>query len=200
MREAVRRLRSLLRGLRRARGMERPALVAAAGRLVATRVALRVLPFSVVLRHADRGRHRTPGNSEAGDGPDTETAVGDTTVPVPDPGVTAPDEDDEFPPDLARAVWAVKEAGNRLFPDDPCLPQALVVHRMYRSRGLPSEIRIGARRDERGRFTAHAWVESRGKVVVGGEVLYRGFIPFSSDPAPPGLRPDDPPSASDPES
>ena len=35
-------------------------------------------------------------------------------------------------------------------------------------RGCDAVVRIGAARNKAGRFQAHAWVESSGKVVIGG--------------------------------
>lgn len=77
-------------------------------------------------------------------------------------------------------IWAVEAVGNRLFPSSPCLTQALVIQRLLRRHGRHSELRIGVRKDERGKFGAHAWVESEGRVVIGGEALSEGFVPLPS--------------------
>jgi hypothetical protein len=36
-------------------------------------------------------------------------------------------------------------------------------------RGYRVELKIGARRDQRGAFQAHAWLQSNGRVVLGGD-------------------------------
>jgi hypothetical protein len=80
--------------------------------------------------------------------------------------------------DPGTTIWAVKAVGDRLFPKNPCLPQALVTHWYLRGVGLPSELRISVRKDRSGKFGAHAWVESEGTAVIGGEVLPYGFVPL----------------------
>jgi hypothetical protein len=64
-------------------------------------------------------------------------------------------------------AWAAAVAGKRLFPDRPCLTQALVVKLLFSRRGLDATLRIGVRKvnDE---IAAHAWVESDGHIVIGG--------------------------------
>ncbi len=88
---------------------------------------------------------------------------------------------------LKDALWATKVVGDRLFPSNPCLPQALVAQYELLRRGLPAELRISVRKDRQGRFGAHAWVESAGHILMGGEVLSDGFVPLPSLPgsAPP---------------
>ena len=93
---------------------------------------------------------------------------------------TAGEPSPETERELRTMVWAVTAVGNRLFPTTPCLTQAVVVHRLFRRRGRSSELRIGVRKDGRGRFGAHAWVESDGEIVIGGEGLSAGFVPLTS--------------------
>jgi hypothetical protein len=64
-------------------------------------------------------------------------------------------------------AWAAAVAGKRLFPDRPCLTQALVVKLLYSRRGLDATLRIGVRKIESD-IAAHAWVESGGQIVIGG--------------------------------
>ena len=64
-------------------------------------------------------------------------------------------------------IWAVDAAGRRLFPEKPCLPQALAVLYGLRRRRLPAELRIGVARDSESGLLAHAWVDSEGKTVIG---------------------------------
>ena len=58
-----------------------------------------------------------------------------------------------------------------------CLEQSLVLLWLLRRRGIPAELRIGARKDAN-RFEAHAWVEFEGAILndVGNEHLH--FVPF----------------------
>jgi len=51
-----------------------------------------------------------------------------------------------------------------------CLRQSLVVWFLLRRRGLPAELRIGARKVE-DRLEAHAWVESNGLCLDGTREL-----------------------------
>ncbi len=80
--------------------------------------------------------------------------------------------------DLEAMLWAIRRVGDRLFPGNPCLPQAIVAQRVLRRAGRPAELRISVRKDRRGRFGAHAWVESGARIVMGGEVLAQGFVPL----------------------
>jgi hypothetical protein len=64
-------------------------------------------------------------------------------------------------------AWAV-EAGARYVPAATCLTQALVADYLLARHGLPSELCLGASVDEHGQLRAHAWVECRGRTVVGG--------------------------------
>lgn len=50
-----------------------------------------------------------------------------------------------------------------------CLRQALLCWLLLARRGIAAEVRIGVDIDRDGGFAAHAWVESAGAIVVGGE-------------------------------
>lgn len=80
--------------------------------------------------------------------------------------------------DLSTMVWAVTAVGDRLFPNSPCLTQAVIIHRLFLRNGQSAELRIGVRKDQKGKFEAHAWVESEGEVVIGGNALSKGFVPL----------------------
>ena len=71
----------------------------------------------------------------------------------------------------SRIGWAVAAAGRRIPGGKSCLPQALTAELLLRSEGLPSRLQIGVARDEKKNFQAHAWIESQGRVVVGGPAL-----------------------------
>jgi hypothetical protein len=65
-----------------------------------------------------------------------------------------------------RAVWTVKTVA-RFVPGATCLTQALVTEILYAFRGDAAQTRFGVSRNE-SRLQAHAWVESGGKVILGG--------------------------------
>lgn len=79
---------------------------------------------------------------------------------------------------VSSMVSAVKAVGNGLFPKNPCLPQALVVHWYLRRLDRQTDLRFSVRKGPTGRFDAHAWVESDGTIVIGGEILPQGFVPL----------------------
>jgi Transglutaminase-like superfamily len=61
--------------------------------------------------------------------------------------------------------WAVDSAG--VWTNALCLSRALAAQTMLRRRGIASQLCLGVAR-EGGVLTAHAWVEVRGSMVVGG--------------------------------
>lgn len=71
------------------------------------------------------------------------------------------------PAELGRISWAVT-AVSRCVPEATCLTQALATKLLLCWRGQQASLRIGVARSEAGQFIAHAWVESNGKVVIGG--------------------------------
>ena len=68
---------------------------------------------------------------------------------------------------IDRIVWAVRLA-SRYAPAATCLTQALVARVLLGRSGHPAALRIGVARSETGQLQAHAWVESNGRVVIGG--------------------------------
>lgn len=67
-----------------------------------------------------------------------------------------------------RVVQAVGRA-NRFVPGKgTCLHEALAGQRMLARRGYPARLQIGVKKGEDGKLIAHAWVEDRGAVVIGG--------------------------------
>jgi hypothetical protein len=62
-----------------------------------------------------------------------------------------------------RIGWAVATAG-RLVPRATCLPQALAAEALLLRRRYPVALRIGVVRTAPGHLTAHAWVESGGRL------------------------------------
>jgi hypothetical protein len=68
----------------------------------------------------------------------------------------------------ARILWAVAAVNRRLFPDRPCLTQALAARYLLSRGGVPSVLQIGVTRDG-SELQAHAWLEREGGVIIGGE-------------------------------
>lgn len=74
--------------------------------------------------------------------------------------------DPKTPARVARAI----RIGSRFVPGASCLTQAVAARILMHREGHPCEIRIGVAKGD-GQFRAHAWLESGGAVIVGGEVM-----------------------------
>jgi hypothetical protein len=68
---------------------------------------------------------------------------------------------------ISDVVWAVDRISQRAPKQLMCLARALAVCQMLERRGIFGNLEIGVRRDERGGFSAHAWVEFEGTVIIG---------------------------------
>ena len=62
--------------------------------------------------------------------------------------------------------WSI-EAVSRRVPGTHCLIQSFAAVRLLREYGYPAEIKFGVAKPH-GNFSAHAWVELDGKVIIGG--------------------------------
>lgn len=62
--------------------------------------------------------------------------------------------------------WAMHHA-QRVVPKATCLPQAVAAEALLTRGGLPAHLQIGVKKTSDGKITAHAWVESDGRIVVG---------------------------------
>jgi hypothetical protein len=67
-----------------------------------------------------------------------------------------------------RVAWAVGVASRHAPGIKTCLAQALAAQVLLARRGHPALLHIGVARGDRGQFEAHAWVESEGRIVIGG--------------------------------
>jgi len=76
-----------------------------------------------------------------------------------------------------RIGWAVQVAGRRVPFGHNCLAQALTACLLLRRHGHGAALRVGVARDAHARFTAHAWVENDGKVLVGAP-QHASYVPF----------------------
>jgi hypothetical protein len=72
-----------------------------------------------------------------------------------------------------RVSWAVVVASQHTPGVKTCMAQALAAQVLLARRGYPALIHIGVVSGEREQFQAHAWVETEGKVVIGGLELER---------------------------
>jgi len=80
--------------------------------------------------------------------------------------------------ELARIVARMEAAAARnLFFRPNCLERSLVLWWLLRRRGIPAELRIGARKDAQ-KFEAHAWVEYGGSAVNQADETHLHFTPF----------------------
>ena len=66
--------------------------------------------------------------------------------------------------DPERIAWLVDVAA-RYAPGARCLPVAVVTGWMLARQGTPATLRVGVARHS-GRFTAHAWLEHGGRVLL----------------------------------
>jgi hypothetical protein len=81
---------------------------------------------------------------------------------------------------VTRIAWAVSVT-SRYVPAATCLTQAIVTKLILARCGCCSILRIGVTRSDSGRFQAHAWVESNGKVVIGGsESSLKNYTPLAA--------------------
>ena len=123
----------LIRKFARLSAADRALLFETALCLMATRLALWLLPLRVVRRLLARAAR-----------------------PTSDADLTT-----------ERIAWALSVA-RRVVPQATCLPQALAAEALLTRTGHPADLRIGVIKTDRGRLVAHAWVESGGRIVVGG--------------------------------
>lgn len=79
---------------------------------------------------------------------------------------------------LSRFVWAAQIVGKKLLGHNRCLPEALAIHMLYQRYAMPADLRIGVTKRPDGQLVAHAWVESEGKVVIGGDQSPVQFTPL----------------------
>jgi len=108
------------------------------------RTALRVLPFRFLWTAVQVGGRRFEG------------------TPVIDAG------------GATDVLWAVDAAARRLPWIGTCLCQALAAQLLLARRGVSAEVHIGVAREPGGGLTAHAWLESDRRLLLGGPVSRLG--------------------------
>jgi hypothetical protein len=67
-----------------------------------------------------------------------------------------------------QVIRAVVSAGIHCPIGTTCLATAVVGQALLHRHGYNAQLQLGVRRDPKGRFSAHAWLERRGTVVLGG--------------------------------
>jgi hypothetical protein len=77
----------------------------------------------------------------------------------------------------AQITWAISNAA-RFVPRATCVTQALAARILLARRGLASEVCYGGGRLQ-GRIIAHAWLESGGRVIVGGGERLERLLPLA---------------------
>lgn len=145
-------IRKKIAAIRRLPGADRRLLVRAALWLLAVDVGLRTLGFSRLRRLLARGLPSGPAADERS------------------PAVRSAEAER-----VARLVAAA--ARHHLYPVK-CLTRSLVLWRLLALRGLPSELRIGVRKEER-TLLAHAWVEHGGARLEAGVPAPGRFLPLA---------------------
>jgi hypothetical protein len=74
---------------------------------------------------------------------------------------------------VGKVVWAVETASRHLPGSKTCLTQALAAQTLLVRDGHPATLRIGVVKGKEEQFQAHAWVESGGEAIIGGQELER---------------------------
>lgn len=69
---------------------------------------------------------------------------------------------------IDKVIWAVAVASRYMPGGAKCLAQAMATQVLLGRRGYPAALRIGVAKGEAGQLEAHAWVESQGKIIIGG--------------------------------
>ena len=78
---------------------------------------------------------------------------------------------------IERLLWAIAVAGRHV-SGTTCLSLALAGRMMLNRYGYPAHIHIGVGKDHTGSFGAHAWLESQGTIVIGGQESTSLFAPL----------------------
>ena len=80
-------------------------------------------------------------------------------------------------PPIDRLLWAIAVAG-RYVSGTTCLSLALAGRMILNRYGYPARIHIGVAKEHTGSFGAHAWLESEGTIVIGGQESTSIFVPL----------------------
>lgn len=87
-------------------------------------------------------------------------------------------EPEPFP--VGRSVWAVEVISWRMPGGVKCLAKALATQVLLSRCGHSTQLCIGVAKDKKGKLEAHAWVESQGRIIIGGLTDMARFTPLPS--------------------
>lgn len=73
-------------------------------------------------------------------------------------------------------IWAVEKASGIVPAGGHCLSRAVTARIFLARRGRDAEIRYGVTRQTSSGFIAHAWLESEGRILIGGEETDRYIL------------------------
>ena len=75
---------------------------------------------------------------------------------------------DAAPPAMCSRISLAVATAARLVPGANCLTQALAAQVLLALRGFSSDVKVGVRLEDDGRFGAHAWLTCGDRIVIGG--------------------------------
>jgi hypothetical protein len=78
-----------------------------------------------------------------------------------------------------RILWAVETASRYLPCMNHCLTKAVVAKVLLNRHGFDVDLQIGITRTGQGKFEAHAWLESEGRVILGNLNNLNQYMLFS---------------------
>lgn len=99
--------------------------------------------------------------------------------PIPSPGASGSTSRHS----MERIIWSVVTA-SRFVPGTTCLTQALVCARMLHREGHVAELHFGVAKERGNGILAHAWLESGGRIVLGGTSEAQHYTHLRSQESP----------------
>ena len=69
---------------------------------------------------------------------------------------------------IEKLIWAVNVSSRYMPGNVKCLARALTTEVLLDCNGYSSSLRIGVAKEKTGKLEAHAWIESQGRVLIGG--------------------------------
>lgn len=79
-----------------------------------------------------------------------------------------------------KGVVSSVKSCSRYVPYATCLTQALATRRLLEMKGQRSELKIGVKKDEDGKFAAHAWIEIDGRIIIGKHPFHNHYLVLES--------------------
>lgn len=89
-----------------------------------------------------------------------------SNIPQPDENVSS------------KVAWAVETVSRYTITTPKCLARALTTYILLARQGYRTELCLGVAKDFQGNFTAHAWVESQGQIIIGRIKNLSQFTPL----------------------